>query len=71
MDEAYAVLARLDRIAALEAAGAPASRLLAEVGALVCEADAWLRVEPEVARELAGPPLERCRVALYGELVAM
>jgi hypothetical protein len=63
MDEARAVLRRLDRIEALEREGAPAQSLLAEVHALVEEAEAWLAVEPAGA-DAAGAALERCRDAL-------
>ena len=45
MDEARAVLARLERIETLERAGAPPDALLAELHALVREAEAWARVE--------------------------
>jgi hypothetical protein len=63
MDEARAVLRRLSRIEALEREGAPTRSLLAEVHALLEEAEAW------VASERGGAPaaealLERCREAL-------
>jgi hypothetical protein len=63
MDEARAVLRRLGRIEALEREGAPARSLLAEVHALLAEAEAWTAAE----RSGAGPAeaaLERCRDAL-------
>lgn len=63
MDEARAVLRRLERIEALEREGAPAASLLAEVHALAAEAEAWLAVEPAGA-EVAGPALARFREAL-------
>jgi hypothetical protein len=63
MDEARAVLRRLARIEALEREGAPARSLLAEVHALVEEADAWLAAEAG-GTEAAVAALERCRVAL-------
>jgi hypothetical protein len=58
MDEARAVLARLDRIEALEREGAPPAALLAELQALVREAEEWARRERdphalEAARLLA------------------
>ena len=62
MDEARAVLARLERIEALERARAPAGALLAEVRALLVEAEAWVRVEPQ-GTEQAEDALERCRKA--------
>ena len=61
MDEARAVLDRLERISALESTGAPARAVLEEVRALVAEAEEWLEVEPS-ARSAAA--LERCRAAL-------
>jgi len=63
MDRARAVLRRLERIEALEREGAPARSLLAEVHALVEEAEAWLVVEPDGA-EAARAAVERCRDAL-------
>jgi hypothetical protein len=63
MDEARAVLRRLERIEALEREGASAPSLLAEVHALVEEAEAWLALEP-AGIEAAGAALERCRDAL-------
>jgi hypothetical protein len=45
MDEARAVLRRLERIEALEREHAPAAALLAEVRALLEEAEAWLAVD--------------------------
>jgi hypothetical protein len=62
MDEARAVLARLDRIDALERERAPAEVLLAEVRALLTEAEAWVRTEPE-GTDRALDALERCRKA--------
>ena len=43
MDEARAVIRRLDRIDALEREGAAAPTLLAELRELVREAEAWAR----------------------------
>ena len=63
MDEARAVLRRLERIEALEREGAPARSLLAEVHALVEEADAWIDAERGEAEE-AAHALDRCRAAL-------
>jgi hypothetical protein len=47
MDEARAVLERLDRIAELDRQDAPAGELLVELRGLVRDAEAWLRAEPE------------------------
>ena len=63
MDEARAVLRRLSRIEALEREGAPPRLLLAEVHALISEAEAWAAVE-RGGVELAEAALERCRDAL-------
>jgi hypothetical protein len=62
MDEARAVLRRLSRIEALEREGAPARSLLAEVHALLEEAEAWVACER--GAETAEALLERCREAL-------
>ena len=53
MDEARAVLARLERIETLERAGAPPDALLAELHALVREAEAWARRERDPAADAA------------------
>jgi hypothetical protein len=69
MDEARAVLERLRRIEVLEAEGASARSLLAEVRALLDEAEAWLAVEAS-GTELPRAALERCRAALAEPAVA-
>jgi Tfp pilus assembly protein PilN len=61
MDEARAVLARLDRIEALEREGAPPSVLLEELRGLVHEAEEWARLE---GGERAQEAIERCGAAL-------
>jgi hypothetical protein len=63
MDEARAVLRRLTRIETLDREGAPARSLLAEVHALLEEAEAWVAAERGGA-EVAEATLERCRVAM-------
>ena len=63
MEEARAVLERLERIEALEASGAPASVLLDEVRGLLADAEVWVRAEP-AGTDLAESALERCRDAL-------
>ena len=45
MEEAHALLARLERIEALDRADAPPELLLPELQALVNEAEAWARRE--------------------------
>jgi hypothetical protein len=61
MDEARAVLARLDRIEALEREGAPPGVLLEELRGLVQEAEAWVRKE---GGDRARDAVERCAAAL-------
>jgi hypothetical protein len=53
MDEAHALLARLERIEALDREGAPPALLLPELRALVHEAEAWARRERDPAAEAA------------------
>jgi hypothetical protein len=53
MDEAHALLARLERIEALDREGAPPELLLPELRALVDEAEAWARRERDPAAEAA------------------
>ena len=65
MDEARAVLARLERIEALEASGAPAGVLLDEVRGLLADAEVWARTE-RAGTDVAESALERCREALRG-----
>jgi hypothetical protein len=62
MDEARAVLTRLERIEALERAGSPAHVLLDEVRALLAEAEDWVRAEPG-GTERAAAALKRCAEA--------
>ena len=63
MDEARAVLARLERIERLEQIGTPAHNLLDEVRSLLREAEAWVRAEP-VGTDRAQTALADCREAL-------
>jgi len=63
MDEARAVVRRLERIEALERGRARVGVLLAEVQALLVEAEEWVRAEPG-GTEPAEDALERCRDAL-------
>jgi hypothetical protein len=63
VDEARRVLARLERIEALERDHALPGVLLGELRALLVEAEAWARAErprPEAALEA----LDRCRLML-------
>jgi hypothetical protein len=61
MDEARAVLARLDRIEALEREGASPGVLLEELRGLVQAAEAWARLEHD---ERASDVVERCAAAI-------
>lgn len=61
MDEARAVLARLDRIEALEREGAPPGALLEELRGLVQAAETWARLEGD---ERARRAVERCEAGL-------
>ena len=61
MDEARAVIERLDRIEALEREGAPPGALLEELRGLVRDAEAWGRVEGD---ERSAAAVERCENAL-------
>jgi hypothetical protein len=63
MEEALAVLARLERIEALEQSGAPAGVVLDEVRGLLVDAEVWVRTE-RGGTDLAESALERCREAL-------
>jgi hypothetical protein len=68
MDEARAVMRRLDRIEALDREGTHPQTLLAELRALVREAEAWARVEGDPRAAAAA---DRCRDALSREEVPM
>jgi hypothetical protein len=61
MDEARAVLARLDRIEKLEREGAPPGVLLEELRGLVQAAESWARLDGD---ERARTAVERCDASL-------
>jgi hypothetical protein len=67
MDESRAVLERLERIEALDRAGAAPSELLPELRALLGEAEEWSRLEGGDAGESA---VEDLRSALSREMIA-
>lgn len=67
MDEARAVLRRLERIEALDRERADPRTLLAELRELVREAEEWTRAEGEPERATAA--VERCKEALHGAIV--
>jgi hypothetical protein len=62
VDEARAVIRRLERIEALEREGAASQAVLAEVRELLREGEAWLEAERS-GTELAAEALDRCRHA--------
>ena len=68
MDEARAVLGRLERIEELERAGASAPALLGELRALVREAEAWARIDGD---ERARTAVAACADSLASEMIAM
>ena len=61
MDEARAVIDRLERIEVLERDGAPPAVMLEELRGLVREAEAWARVDGDGRARAA---VERCDSAL-------
>ena len=67
MEEARAVMRRLERIEALDRERADPHTLLAELRELVREAEDWVRVEGEPERAAAA--VERCKEAMAGEIV--
>jgi hypothetical protein len=69
MEEARAIMHRLERIEALEREGAGPKQLLAEVRELLREGEAWLETE-RGETEQASEALERCRTAYDDVAVA-
>jgi hypothetical protein len=53
MDEAHALIARLERIETLDREGASPALLLPELQALIHEAEAWARRERDPGAEVA------------------
>jgi hypothetical protein len=68
MDEARAVIERLERIEALEREGATPELVLAEVQELLREGEEWIRAERD-GTDSAAEALECCRLALNGQVV--
>jgi hypothetical protein len=66
VDEASAVMRRLDRIERLDREGAHPTTLLAELRELVREAEDWVRVEGDERAEQA---VERCKEAMTADIV--
>ena len=61
MDEARAVIDRLERIEVLEREGAPPTVVLEELRGLVHDAEVWARIE---ADDRANDAVARCDAAL-------
>jgi hypothetical protein len=59
VEESHAILARLERIEALDRRGAPAAELIAELRSLLAEAEAWSRREGGEAGRRAVDDLRR------------
>jgi hypothetical protein len=70
MDEARAVMHRLERIEALEREGAPPELVLAEVRELLREGEEWVKAERQ-GTDRAEEALERCRLAHEVEVVSV
>jgi hypothetical protein len=66
MNEARAVMRRLDRIEALDRERAHPGTLLAELRALVHEAEAWVRVEGD---ERSADAVDAMKEAMAHEIV--
>jgi hypothetical protein len=66
MNEAQAVMRRLDRIEALDRERAHPGTLLAELRALVHEAEAWVRVEGD---ERSADAVDAMKEAMAHEIV--
>jgi hypothetical protein len=69
MDEARKVLERLDRIEALDRASAQPAELLAELRALLREAEDWARAEGGEADAMEA--VERLRRSLARDMIAV
>lgn len=69
MEEAHALLARLERIEALDREDAPPELLLPELQALVREAEAWARREHDPAAEAAAAACACACEALVGDAI--
>jgi hypothetical protein len=70
MEEARAVMHRLERIEALEREGAEPQLLLAEVRELLREGEVWVKAERD-GTDPAAKALERCRLAHDAGVVAV
>lgn len=70
MEEAHALLARLERIETLDRANAPPELLLPELQALVHEAEAWARRERDPDAEAAAADCASACDAVLGAAIA-
>jgi hypothetical protein len=68
MEEARAVLERLERIEALDRAGADRQTLLTELRGLLVDADAWSRTE---GGDAGGRAVDNLRSALARDMIAV
>jgi hypothetical protein len=68
MEEARRVLERLERIDALDRAGAAPQELLGELRELLREAEAWASVE---GGDAGSEAVERLRAALVRDMIAV
>jgi len=69
MEETHALLARLERIEALDREGAPPELLLPELRELVREAEAWARRERDPAAEAAAAACATACEAVLGDAI--
>jgi hypothetical protein len=69
MEEAHALLARLERIEVLDREGAPPELLLPELRELVGEAEAWARRERDPAAEAAAAACAAACSAVFGDAI--
>ena len=69
MEEAQALLARLERIEALDREGAPSDVLLPELRALVSEAEVWARRERDPGAEAAAAACASACDRVFGDAI--
>jgi hypothetical protein len=69
VEEAHALLARLDRIEVLDREGAPPELLLPELQALVREAEAWARRERDPRAEAAAAGVASACEGVLGDAI--
>jgi hypothetical protein len=69
VEEAHALLTRLDRIETLDREGAPPELLLPELQALVREAEAWARRERDPGAEAAAAVVASACEEVLGDAI--